>query len=72
MQVIMSMEEYEQLKENEYNFKILKQYVQNQEEEKQKNKFGLKADPLLLNALKENNFILLEEELECLKNKQAY
>lgn len=72
MQVIMSMKEYEQLKENEYNFKILKQYVQNQEEEKQKNKFGSKADSLLLNALKENNFIRLEEELEYLKNKQAY
>lgn len=71
MQVIMSMEEYEQLKENEYNFKILKQYVQNQEEEKQKNKFGPKADPLLSNALKENNFARLNEELEYLKNKQA-
>lgn len=71
MQVIMSMEEYEQLKKNEYNFKILQEYIQIQEEEKQKNKYGPKADLLLLNALKENNFTRLDEELEYLKNKQA-
>ena len=50
MQVIMSMKEYEQLKENEINFNILKEYIQIQEEEKPKNKFGSKVDQLLLNA----------------------
>ena len=72
MQVTMSMKEYEQLKENEINFNVLKEYIQIQEEKKQKNKVIFDIDFLLLNAIKENDYTQLKEELEYIKNKQAY